>query len=108
MVFMVKRKRRQDRKHAVYQITNILTQEFYIGITVCQGAAVKRSLKVRWQKHVHRALNENLDWNLCNAIRSWGVECFTIDLVEVVRGRKPAHKRERELIRELDPHLNTA
>lgn len=102
-----KRKRRQDRNHAVYSITNLLTGEFYIGITACQGT-VNRSLKIRWQKHVRRALTESKSWTLCDAIREWGPECFEVKLVELVRGRKPAHARERELIRELAPHLNTA
>lgn len=102
-----KRKRRNDRRHAVYCITNILTGERYIGITVTQGAAVKRSLKIRWQKHVRRALTENKDWTLCRSIREWGAECFDIALLETIRGRKPAHQRERELIRELNPQLNT-
>jgi hypothetical protein len=32
---------------------------------------------------------------------------LTYHVVEVVRGRKPAHQRERELIAELAPTLNT-
>ena len=38
------RKRRQDTKHVVYVITNTVTQEQYIGITVC-GSKVKRALR---------------------------------------------------------------
>lgn len=102
-----KRKRRSDRRHAVYSIQNILTGEQYIGITVCQGAAVKRSLKIRWQKHVRRALTEGKSWRLCESIREWGAECFEISLIELIRGRKPAHQRERALIAEFSPELNT-
>jgi hypothetical protein len=102
-----KRKRRNDRRHAVYCITNALTGERYIGITVCQGAAVKRSLKIRWQKHVRRAVTEDKNWSLCRSIREWGAECFVMELLETIRGRKPAHQRERELIRKLAPELNT-
>lgn len=103
---MLKRKRRNDRRHAVYCIINILTQERYVGITV-SGAAIKRSLKIRWQKHVRRALTEDKSWALCENIRSWGPECFDMTLIETIRGRKPAHQRERELIRDLIPELNT-
>ena len=102
---MVKRKRRQDTKHAVYMLTNTATGDFYLGITVC-GSAVKKALKVRWQKHVRRALTEDKSWNLCESIRKHGADAFVVDLVEVVRGRKPAHARERELIAELAPALN--
>ena len=100
-----KRKRRQDTKHAVYMLKNTVTGEYYIGITVC-GSAVKRALKVRWQKHVRRALTEDKQWALCNSIRQHGAESFLMELVEIVRGRKPAHSRERELIEELTPGLN--
>ena len=62
------RKRRQDTKHAVYMLVNTNTNEHYVGITVC-GAAVQRALKIRFQKHVRRALTENKDWALCSSIR---------------------------------------
>lgn len=100
------RKRRQDTKHAVYVITNTVTNEQYIGITVC-GNQVCKALKVRIQKHVRRALTENKVWALCNSIREYGSENHTYGLVEIVRGRKPAHQRERELIRQYQPALNT-
>jgi hypothetical protein len=100
------RKRRQDTRHAVYCITNAVTGDQYIGITVC-GGQVKQALKVRIQKHIRRALTENKDWTLCRSIREHGPENHTYGLIEIVRGRKPAHSRERELIAELAPALNT-
>ncbi len=102
----VYRKRRQDCNHAVYVITNVVTNEQYIGITVASGN-VKKALKVRMQKHIRRALTENKDWALCENIRAHGVDSFTYGLVEIVRGRKPAHARERALLREHNPALNT-
>ena len=100
------RKRRQDTKHVVYVITNTVTQQQYIGITVC-GQQVRRALKIRVQKHVRRALTENKSWALCQSIREYGADAHTYGIVEFVRGRKPAHARERELIREFRPALNT-
>lgn len=100
------RKRRQDTKHVVYVITNTVTQEQYVGITVC-GQQVRRALKIRMQKHIRRALTEGKDWGLCRSIRDYGVDAFTYGVLEFVRGRKPAHARERELIREFNPALNT-
>ena len=102
----VTRKRRQDTKHAVYMLVNTNTNESYIGITVC-GSQVNRALKVRFQKHVRRALTENKDWALCQSIREHGAEAFSMLLVDVVRGRKPAHAVERELINGNAPALNT-
>ena len=103
---MVKRKRRSDSNHAVYTVTNVVTGEYYIGITVCSGS-VTRALKIRLQKHIRRALTEDKSWALCQSIREHGAEVHVIEMVEKVRGRKPAHARERELIREYEPDLNT-
>lgn len=102
----VTRKRRQDTKHAVYMLVNTNTNESYIGITVC-GSQVNKALKVRFQKHVRRALTENKTWALCKSIREHGAEAFSMLLVDVVRGRKPAHAVERELINGNAPALNT-
>ncbi len=100
------RKRRNDCNHAVYTITNTVTGEYYIGITVCSGS-IKKALKVRMQKHVRRALTENKDWTLCKSIRKHGAEAHVMEFVEKVRGRLNAHARERELIAEYQPALNT-
>ena len=105
-IHMKVRKRRQDTNHAVYVITNNITGAQYIGITVC-GRNVRQALKVRIQKHVRRAVTENKDWELCKSIREYGTLAHTYGLVEIVRGRKPAHARERELIREYNPALNS-
>lgn len=100
------RKRRQDTKHAVYMLVNTNTNESYIGITVC-GNNVKQALKVRFQKHVRRAVTENKTWALCQSIRAHGAEAFVMLLVDVVRGRKPAHAYEREIINGHSPELNS-
>ena len=100
------RKRRQDTKHSVYMLVNTNTNEHYVGITVC-GSAVKKALKVRFQKHVRRALTENKSWALCESIRKHGVEAFSMLLVDVVRGRKAAHAYEREIINGYNPELNS-
>ena len=100
------RKRRQDTKHAVYMLVNTNTNEHYVGITVC-GNQIKRALKIRFQKHVRRALTENKDWGLSRALREHGAERFVFGVVEVVRGKRPAHARETELINTLQPSLNT-
>lgn len=102
----VTRKRRQDTKHAVYMLVNTNTNEAYVGITVC-GAQVNKALKVRFQKHVRRAVTENKDWALCRSIRTHGADAFVMLLVDIVRGRKPAHKVEREIINGNAPALNS-
>ena len=99
-------KKRCDRNHVVYCIT-AETGDTYIGITVAQGQAYLRSVKVRVQKHLSRARCENKGWALYSFLKDNPEVKLTYHVVEVVRGRKPAHQRERELIAELSPTLNT-
>lgn len=102
------RKRRSDRNHVVYMIENTQTGEQYIGITVLsfRGNA-KRTLRRRYQKHVQRALNEDKNWALCESIREYGADAHEYTVLEIVRGKKPAHARETELINTYQPQLNT-
>lgn len=102
------RKRRSDRNQLIYVITNNVTGDQYIGLTALSFAgSVKMTLRRRMQKHMQRALAENKSWGLSEALREYGSEAFTYGLVEVVRGKKPAHIRETNLIKEYNPSLNT-
>ena len=103
----MERKKRSDRNHVVYRVTCIDTGDSYIGLTVADGRAFLRPVKVRWQKHVSRAMRETKEWNFCTALRELADCEWTYEVLEVVRGRKPAHQRERELIADLEPSLNT-
>ena len=76
-------------------------------MTYVEDRSPTKSLRRRWQKHVRRALTENRDWSLCRAIRKYGPDAFFTTVLEVVRGKAAAHIRERELIRERKPRLNT-
>lgn len=101
------RKRRSDTTHHIYCITNTVTGDQYVGITVKNPGGVRKTLKRRIQKHVQRAFSENKDWELCRSIREHGTLAFTYGLLETVRGRATAHARERELIRQYQPELNS-
>jgi hypothetical protein len=100
------RKKRSDRNHVIYRM-EMDTGDSYVGLTVAQGAAFLRSVKVRVQKHMSRARKEDKAWNLYSFLRNNENVSITYEVLEVVRGRKPAHQRERELISELNPTLNT-
>ena len=97
------RKKRNDRNYVLYQLT--VDDRTYIGLTVAVGQAFLRSVKVRVQKHISRAFKENKDWSLCEAIRS--ADSIQYSVLEVIRGRKNAYQRERELIADMKPELNT-
>ena len=100
------RKRRSDRNHALYVITNTVTNEQYLGLTAI-NSTVKRSLKRRMQKHLQRAMVEDKAWGLCDSLRTHGAIAFTYGLLEIIRGKKQAHARETELIKLFKPKLNT-
>ena len=104
---ITKRKRRSDTTHYIYVLTNTATSEQYVGITVKNPGGVQRTLRRRVQKHCQRAYTENKVWALCESIRKFGPQAFTYGLLEIVRGRIAAHGRERELIRQHTPALNT-
>tara|TARA_Y100000389_G_scaffold70189_1_gene66903 strand:+ start:1285 stop:1713 length:429 start_codon:yes stop_codon:yes gene_type:complete len=104
---MQKRKRRSDRKHLIYRIDNIITGEFYIGVTVVTGRAFNKSLQSRFKRHISRAIHEDKKWSICESIRFYGSEAFKPSIIEHVRGKAEAHKRETELIHELRPQLNS-
>ena len=102
------RKRRSDRNHVIYVITNQVTGEQYVGLTVLgYGGSVKRTLHRRMQKHMQRALAEDKGWTLSRSLREYGAESFMYGVLEVVRGKKPAHSRETELINTYRPAMNT-
>lgn len=106
MGFML-RKKRSDRNHVIYQITCVDTGDTYIGLTVACGRAFLNSVKVRLQKHFSAAKCTEKDWVFAEFIRTNPDVSYTYEVLEVVRGRKPAHSRERELIAACTPSLNT-
>jgi hypothetical protein len=64
-------------------------------------------VKVRWSKHVSRAKCDDLDWILYETIRENGFDHkWKHEILEVVRGRKEAYKKERETILLKKPNLN--
>ena len=96
------RKKRNDRNYILYQLN--VDDQTYIGLTVAVGRAFLKSVKVRVQKHISRAMVEDKDWTLCAALRH--ADHIQYSVIEVVRGRKNAYQRERELIAEYSPELN--
>lgn len=103
-----KRKRRSDRWHIVYVITNVITHEHYVGIAACVDRSGKETLAARWSRHVGRAFNQNKNWALCESIRKHGPEAFVPLILDFVRGKAAAHSVETELRKSGRFALNTA
>jgi predicted GIY-YIG superfamily endonuclease len=100
------RKRRSDRTHIVYML--VVNGLRYIGVTAKTESTVLKSVKSRAAKHFYRAKTETKDWALCSALRSLASkEEIEIHVVELLRGKAIAHKREVEIRRALRPELNT-
>lgn len=101
-----KRKPRSDRNHVIYRITNVVTGDFYVGLTVVRGGAIKKSLDIRWRGHQYKAFVEQKNTTFCKAIRKYGPEAFRMEAEWIVRGKAEAHAFEREQIAKLQPKLN--
>jgi hypothetical protein len=100
------RKPRVDRNHIIYEIVTPVGS--YIGVTAKTQTTVLKSLRARAAKHYYRAKTERKDWLLCQYLRGLADKSeIDIRMHEMIRGKADAHKRERELIRELKPALNT-
>lgn len=101
------RKKRSDRNHIIYQITNEVTGEIYIGITAVAGRAYLHSLKSRWKKHLSRWKTQNPEWRLYQSLTQYGETAFRPIILEIIRGKAEAHNRECQLIKSLNPQLNS-
>ena len=95
-----------NTNHIIYCLKNKITGDIYVGVTLA-GKDPDHSLKVRTQKHVRRAETENRSWALCKAIRKYGKDNFESSILEKVKGKLNAHRREHEIIAELQPTLNS-
>lgn len=104
-MFMTVRKRRTDRTHVIYILEH--GDEFYIGVTAKTESTPLKSVKTRWNKHVYRSRTEDRSWRLYEHLRVTAAEGWVLGIVDIVRGKAAAHRRERELIREYQPTLNT-
>jgi len=102
------RKRRSDRNHVIYVITHTETGMEYIGLTALSyKGSIYKTLRRRMQKHLQRAMTEDKNWALSDALRKYGPEQFTFSYLDVVRGKREAHVVETQLIKEYNPVLNT-
>ena len=99
------RKVRSDCNYIIYEAVDE-RGENYIGLTR-KSSTVAKSVKERWRKHLSRARNENRLWALYVYLKTGGLElAWEHRVLEIVRGRKAAYAREREIVKELQPTLN--
>ena len=100
------RKKRTDRTHIIYELR--VNGASYIGVTAKTESTINKSVLARAAKHYYRAQKEAKNWALCTALRTVANKADIQVLVhETLRGKAEAHKRERELIKQFNPELNT-
>jgi len=100
------RKKRTDRTHIIYELR--VNGASYIGVTAKTETTINKSVLARAAKHWYRAHREAKDWLLCCALRTVANKAdIDVRVHETLRGKAVAHKRERELIKQLKPQLNT-
>jgi hypothetical protein len=102
----VTRKKRVDRMHIIYEL--VVNGENYVGVTAKTESTVNKSVWSRASKHFYRAKTEQKNWSLCVALRELDHKHeIEVYVLEVLRGKAAAHKREVELRRFYKPTLNT-
>ena len=100
------RKKRSDRNHIIYQITNTVTKEIYIGVTVSDQRQYQKSLRSRWLRHIYKANVLNTNFTTSESIREHGPDVFEQNIIKIVRGKSAAFAFEAQLINEIKPELN--
>lgn len=104
---MSKRKKRSDRNHLIYLLTNTITGEKYIGVTVVSGRAYLKSLRSRWIRHIYKANIALAEYPICVSIREYGEQSFTREILQLAKGKSNAFQIESMLINKIRPELNT-
>lgn len=84
----------------IYKIINTINDHFYIGWT-------KGTVGERWRTHV-KDIKKGYCPKLYNAIGKYGLDNFTIEVIECFDCCEQAKLREVELIKQLNPHYNIA
>ena len=82
----------------IYKLTNTINNKFYIGQTIS-------SLDRRWSEHVSSA-RQNKPWVICNAIRKYGADSFTREIIASADSKEELNTLEISYIAELSPHYN--
>jgi hypothetical protein len=63
-------------------------------------------MNIRFDAHIRNATVYGKNTLLYRAMRTHGPESFSKEILEVVRGKAQAHRRELEIARELGVELN--
>jgi hypothetical protein len=82
----------------VYKITNIQTQEFYIGQTI-------KNIEYRFRKHKEMSIRGS-GYKLHNAMKKYGVDNFIIEILDTAINLNELNEKEIHYIDTLKPYYN--
>lgn len=85
----------------IYIYTNKINGHRYVGQT--------NNIQLRYNGHKSDSYNKNshsYNYPLHNAIRKYGLENFKFEVIEEVKTREEANKKEKEWIKELKSHIS--
>ena len=77
----------------IYKITNIQNNKVYIGQTI-------RPVEQRFNRHINDAINNKLDTHFARAIRKYGKEKFTIEIIDKAENQEQLNLKEQYWIRQ--------
>lgn len=80
------------RSYDVYKITNKINNKVYIGIT-------SKGLSARWKEHLYNA-EHGCPFKLHNALRKYGKENFSIELIDFCNSWEELEEKEKYYISE--------
>ena len=76
----------------IYKITNIQNNKVYIGQTI-------RPIKDRFHRHINDAMNNILDTHFARAIRKYGKDSFTIEIIDEAINQNELNQKEQYWIK---------
>ena len=71
----------------IYKVTNNKNNKVYIGQTI-------RPVEQRWQRHKNDALNNVIDTHFARAIRYYGPESFTVEIIDTATTQQELTAKE--------------
>lgn len=79
----------------IYKITNLVNDKVYIGQSI-------RDVQQRFTRHINDALNNKLDTHFARAIRLYGKDNFTIEIIDTAETQDELNRKEQYWIRYYD------
>lgn len=81
----------------IYKITNQVNNKCYIGQSIC--------IEKRWKEHIYEAEKGDKNYKLYLAIRKYGIDNFTFEVIEEC-SEKDLNEKEIFYIKKYDSYLN--